>query len=110
MLWKEDLDCCEGFGLFILNFFLSFILPIYFSLCFFIVEPGRAIIFEIFGKPREIYRESGCHFSSSFCCRRLKKVNMAIQYLTLHGSSVPYLHGSLMIVSVTVDYKIVDPL
>jgi hypothetical protein len=35
---------------------------------------------------------------------------MAIQSLTLQGSSVPDLHGSPMIVSAIVDFKIIDPL
>jgi hypothetical protein len=74
----EDINCCEVVGVFILNLLLSFLFPIYFCLCFFIVEPGKAIIFELFGKPREIYKESGCHCSPSVCCRTLKEVNMAI--------------------------------
>ena len=74
------------------------------------VEPGKALIFETFGKPREIYKESGCHCSPSVCCRALKEVNMAIQSINIHGSSVPDLHGSPMIVSCIVDFKIIDPL
>lgn len=93
-----------------MNFLFLIILPVYIPLCFFIVEPGKAIIFETFGKPREIYREAGCHCSPSVCCRRTQEVNMAIQSMTLDGSSVPDLHGSPMIVSAIVDYKIVDPL
>ncbi|MFN9900501.1 MAG: hypothetical protein ACK55Z_17295 [bacterium] len=40
----------------------------------------------------------------------MKEVNMAIQSINIHGSSVPDLHGSPMIVSCIVDFKIIDPL
>lgn len=74
----DELDCCEGFWLFILNFFFSFIVFLYIPLCFFIVEPGKAIIFETFGKPRKIYKEAGCYCNPGICGRELKEINMAI--------------------------------
>jgi hypothetical protein len=64
--------------LFFLNLFFSFIIFLYIPLSFFTVEPGKAIIFETFGKPRKIYKEAGCHCDTVVCGRELKEVNIAI--------------------------------
>lgn len=68
------------------------------------------MIFETFGKPRKVIKQSGCHCDPVICGRELKYVNMAIQSISLKGSSVPDYHGSPMIVSAIIDYKIIDPL
>jgi hypothetical protein len=60
------------------------------------------------GKIRSVIKKPGCHHSFAVCGRELQYVNTSIQSILLKGSSVPDFHGSPLIVSCTVIYRIED--
>jgi len=72
------------------------------------VKPSQQVIFKSLGKIRGVIKKPGCHHSFVVCGRELIYVDCYIQSFILKGSSVPDCHGSPMIVSSTIIFRIVD--
>lgn len=93
--------------MFLVNFLVMIVLPLYLSICWIVVKPNEAVITSTFGKVRSVINKPGCHYNP---LQEKQYVSTKIETLTIKGSSVPDLKGSPMNVSVIVNYKIVDPI